>query len=61
VPITFPARPVISEALDRNTDRIVEELGDAVDTAAGASAGGAKNLAARAAWTSPAGAALPAG
>jgi phage gpG-like protein len=34
VPITFPARPVISELVDRNTDRIVNELGDAVETAA---------------------------
>jgi phage gpG-like protein len=34
VPITFPARPVISEAVDRNTDRIVNELGDAVEQAA---------------------------
>lgn len=34
VPIVFPARPVISEAVDRNTDRLVHELGDAVETAA---------------------------
>jgi hypothetical protein len=34
VPITFPARPVISQALDRQTDRLVEDLGDAVDRAA---------------------------
>jgi phage gpG-like protein len=34
VPILFPARPVISEAVDRNTDRIVNELGDAVELAA---------------------------
>lgn len=34
VPITFPARPVVSEAVDRNTDRIVNEIGDAVETAA---------------------------
>jgi hypothetical protein len=34
VPITFPARPVVSEALDRNTDRIVDALGDAVEVAA---------------------------
>jgi hypothetical protein len=34
VPIAFPARPVISEAVDRNTDRIVNELGDAVEQAA---------------------------
>lgn len=34
VPIVFPARPVISEAVDRNTDRLVNELGDAVEQAA---------------------------
>ncbi len=34
VPITFPPRPVVSQALDRMTDRIVEELGDAVEKAA---------------------------
>ena len=34
VDITFPARPVVSEALDRQTDRIVDELGDAVEAAA---------------------------
>lgn len=34
VPITFRARPVVSEALDRQTDRLVEDLGDAVEKAA---------------------------
>jgi phage gpG-like protein len=34
VPITFPARPVVSEALDRRTDQIVDEVGDAVERAA---------------------------
>jgi phage gpG-like protein len=34
VPILFPARPVISEAVDRNTDRLVNDLGDAVEQAA---------------------------
>jgi hypothetical protein len=34
VPIVFPARPVVSEAVDRNTDRIVDGVGDAVETAA---------------------------
>jgi phage gpG-like protein len=34
VPITFPARPVISESVDRNTDRLVDEIGDAVEQAA---------------------------
>lgn len=34
VPIVFPARPVISEAVDRMSDRIVDEFGDAVETAA---------------------------
>jgi phage gpG-like protein len=34
VPITFPARPVVSEAVDRNTDRLVNEIGDAVEQAA---------------------------
>jgi phage gpG-like protein len=34
VPITFRARPVISEAVDRMTDRIVDDLGDAVERAA---------------------------
>ena len=34
VDIKFPARPVISDALDKQTDRIVEDLGDAVDRAA---------------------------
>lgn len=34
VPIVFPARPVISEAVDRNTDRLIHELGDAVEQAA---------------------------
>jgi phage gpG-like protein len=34
VPITFKPRPVISEALDRNTDRIVNRFGDAVELAA---------------------------
>ena len=34
VPITFPARPVISLALDRQTDRIVDDLGDAIEQAA---------------------------
>jgi hypothetical protein len=33
-PITFSARPVISEALDRNTDRLVDDMGDAVEQAA---------------------------
>lgn len=34
VPITFPPRPVVSDALDRSTDRIVNELGDAIERAA---------------------------
>jgi phage gpG-like protein len=34
VPITFQARPVVSEALDRQTDQIVEDLGDSIDRAA---------------------------
>jgi phage gpG-like protein len=34
VAITFPARPVVGEALDRQTDRIVEEVGDAIEQAA---------------------------
>jgi hypothetical protein len=34
VPITFKPRPVVSDALDRRTDEIVDALGDAVDTAA---------------------------
>jgi hypothetical protein len=34
VPITFPARPVISEALDSKTDRLVNEIGDALEQAA---------------------------
>jgi hypothetical protein len=34
VPITFPARPVISEAVDRSTDRIVNEVADAIEQAA---------------------------
>jgi hypothetical protein len=34
VPIVFPARPVISQAVDRNTDRLVHEMGDAVEQAA---------------------------
>jgi hypothetical protein len=34
VPIVFPARPVISEAVDRNTDRLVNAIGDAVEQAA---------------------------
>lgn len=34
VPIIFPARPVVSDAVDRNTDHIVEQLGDAVEQAA---------------------------
>jgi hypothetical protein len=34
VPITFPARPVISDAVDHNADRLINELGDAVETAA---------------------------
>ena len=34
VPITFPARPVISDTLDRQTERIIDEFGDAVETAA---------------------------
>lgn len=32
--ITFRARPVVSEALDRRTDEIVDDLGDAVERAA---------------------------
>lgn len=34
VPIVFQPRPVVSEALDRNTDRIVDSVGDAVEAAA---------------------------
>jgi phage gpG-like protein len=34
IPIVFPARPVISQAVDRNTDRLVHEMGDAVEQAA---------------------------
>jgi phage gpG-like protein len=34
VPIVFPARPVISQAVDRNADRLVDEMGDAVEQAA---------------------------
>jgi hypothetical protein len=34
VDITIRARPVISEAVDRNTDRIVDSMGDAVEDAA---------------------------
>lgn len=34
VSITFPARPVISDAVDRQADQLVEDIGDAVDTAA---------------------------
>jgi phage gpG-like protein len=34
VDITIPARPVVSVALDRNTDRIVDQMGDAVEEAA---------------------------
>jgi phage gpG-like protein len=34
VPITFPARPVVSTALDQQTDQIIDELGDAVEQAA---------------------------
>ena len=34
VPITIEARPVISTALDRQSDRLVDELGDAVERAA---------------------------
>ena len=34
VPITFPARPVVSEALDLRTDRIVDQMGDAIEQAA---------------------------
>jgi Bacteriophage HK97-gp10, putative tail-component len=34
VPTTFRPRPVISEAVDRMTDRIVDDLGDAVERAA---------------------------
>lgn len=34
VPITFKPRPVVSDALDRRTNEIVDALGDAVDTAA---------------------------
>lgn len=34
VPIVFPRRPVVSEAVDRHTDRLVHELGDAVEAAA---------------------------
>lgn len=33
-PIVFTARPVISEALDRRTDQLVNDLGDAVERAA---------------------------
>lgn len=34
VPIKFPARPVISTALDQQTDQIINDLGDAVEQAA---------------------------
>jgi hypothetical protein len=34
VPIVFKPRPVISDALDRRTDQIVQDFGDAVDRAA---------------------------
>ena len=34
VDITFRPRPVVSEALDRQANRIVEDLGDAVEKAA---------------------------
>lgn len=34
VPIEFAARPIISDALDRNTDRLVNEMADAVELAA---------------------------
>lgn len=34
VPIVFKSRPVISEALDRRTDKIVDEFGDAIEQAA---------------------------
>jgi phage gpG-like protein len=35
VPIVFPARPVISQAVDRNADRLVNEIGDAIEQAVG--------------------------
>jgi phage gpG-like protein len=34
VAITFPARPVVSEAVDRQADKIVDLIGDAFDQAA---------------------------
>lgn len=34
VPIVFRPRPVVSQALDRQTTRIVDEIGDAVENAA---------------------------
>lgn len=34
VPIVFPARPVVSDALDKQTDRLIDEFGDAVENAA---------------------------
>jgi hypothetical protein len=34
VPIVFKPRPVVSLAVDRNTDRIVDGIGDAVEQAA---------------------------
>ena len=34
VPITIIARPVVSAAVDRNTDRIVDGMGDAIEQAA---------------------------
>lgn len=34
VDITITARPVISTAVDRQTDRIVDEMGDAIERAA---------------------------
>jgi hypothetical protein len=34
VPITFKPRPVVSEALDRQTNEIVDAFGDAVERAA---------------------------
>lgn len=34
VPIKFPARPVVSDALDRQTNQIINDMGDAVDRAA---------------------------
>lgn len=34
VPITFKPRPVVSDAVDKATDRIIDDLGDAIEAAA---------------------------